>query len=173
MRLTSSIIKTSAGAERSKGLNICLYDITARLRFILFPQARAASLCHTAKMDGKCLKEGQPLSYESPLSYTPRVEGTRRAVSPGIARRGGTLKSGRRNGGPHKKKKMQVKSVRHETHTQHSQRADTSTKPERKEKCTCIVPATVPLLWKCSSRRVNCRFCVTSAAAYLSFLTHT
>ncbi len=37
----------------------------------------------------------------------------------------------------------------------------------------CIVPATVPVLWKCTFKKVNCRFCVSSGGALLSSLTHT
>lgn len=36
-----------------------------------------------------------------------------------------------------------------------------------------IVPATVPMLWKCMIKKVNCRFCVTRGGALLSFLTFT
>lgn len=36
-----------------------------------------------------------------------------------------------------------------------------------------IVPATVPLLWKCLFKKVNCWFCVAPGKALLSSLTDT
>lgn len=44
---------------------------------------------------------------------------------------------------------------------------------EEEREVYCIVPATVPVLWKCTLKKVNCRFCVTSGGGFLSSLTHT
>lgn len=81
----------------------------------------AASFCHTAKIDGKCIKGGHPLPYESSLSYTLREEETERC-SRGIPLTVGKIYSSSKEGQEGCwSKKMQVKSVRHKTqHSIHS-----------------------------------------------------
>lgn len=168
--LTSFIIKTSTRQSRGlQSLSLWYYCQSALHPFSLL---HTASLCHTAKIDGNSMKEGHPLPHVSSLSYTGREEKTQRGVHWGSRTQWGISQSSKEGQEGCWSKKMQVKSVRHKTqHGIHAHRHLHNAREERE--VYFIVPATVPMLWKCMIKKVNCRFCVTRGGALLSFLTFT
>lgn len=85
--LTLSIIKTNTLQCRPRdSISMILLPVCTS-SFLCAPHC----LCHTAKIDGKSIKEGDPLAYNSSLSYTQRGERNTERCSLGIPSTVGTF----------------------------------------------------------------------------------
>lgn len=80
------------------------------------------------------------------------------------------LKRGGKNARPKKKSRSRVSDTKHNTAFMAGRHLHNA---REEREVYFIVPATVPLLWKCTFKKVNCRFCIASGGALSSSLTHT